>query len=370
MSDPPRPRNEAFPVSQHATVPPEEQRPETRTGDWPAVPGYEILGELGRGGMGVVYKARQLSLKRTVAVKMILAGSFAGPRELARFRTEAVAVARLQHPNIVQVYEVGDLKGCPYFSLEYVPGGSLAEHLDGKPWPARRAARLVETLARAVNHAHRQGIVHRDLKPANVLVGQEEIPKITDFGLAKQLDSEAGLTPSDAVLGTPSYMAPEQANGKYKRVGPAADIYSLGAILYELLTGRPPFEADTPLDTIMQVVSEEPVPPRVLRPKLARDLETVCLKCLHKQPERRYRSARALAEDLHRFVSAEPIRAKPVRAWDVAVKWVRRNRLVAILIAVLLLGVVFQIVNSIRMSFQIQEAQQTLRNIQKHRSDK
>src|SRR5665213_3615278 len=249
---------------------------------------YELLDELGRGGMGVVYKARQSKLNRLVALKMILAGEYAGEKELARFRTEAEAVARLQHPNIVQIFEVGEHDGHPYFSLEFVDGGSLAQKLDGTPLPPQQAARLVETLARAMHAAHQAGVVHRDLKPANVLLTADGTPKITDFGLAKKLDADAGQTQSGAIMGTPSYMAPEQAGGKSNEIGPAADTYAMGAILYECLTGRPPFKASTPLDTVLQVVSDEPAPPRKLQSKTPRDLETICLKCLQKAPSKRY----------------------------------------------------------------------------------
>jgi WD40 repeat protein len=297
------------------------------------VAGYEILSELGRGGMGVVYLARQLSLKRLVALKMVLAGSHAGSAELVRFRTEAEAAARLQHPNIVQIYEVGQQDGLPFFSLEYVDGGSLARALAGTPLPPGRAAQLIETLARAMHYAHQRGIVHRDLKPANVLLTADGLPKITDFGLAKQLDDAAVHTQSGAVLGTPSYMAPEQAGGQTHDIGPAADVYALGAVLYELLTGRPPFKAATPLDTLMQVLTEEPVPPRQLQPKVPRDLETICLKCLEKDPRKRYAGALALADDLRRCASGEPIAARPVGLGGRTLKWVRRRPAVAGLLA-------------------------------------
>jgi WD40 repeat protein len=300
----------------------------------PAVPGYEILRVLGRGGMGVVYQGRHLGLKRLVALKMILAGAHASPEQLARFQREAEAVAQLQHPHIVQIYEVGAHEGRPYFSLEYVDGGSLAQRLDGTPWPAQQAGSLAETLARAMHAAHQRGIVHRDLKPGNVLLTATGIPKITDFGLVKRLDDQPGLTQSNAVVGTPSYMAPEQAAGKVKMIGPAADVYALGAILYQLLTGRPPFQAQTPLETLAQVQAHEPVPPRRLQPKVLRDLETICLKCLEKEPSKRYTSAAALADDLHRFLDAKPIVARPTPAWERALKWARRRPVAAALLVV------------------------------------
>jgi WD40 repeat protein len=304
-----------------------------------AVPGYEILGELGRGGMGVVYKAWHTPLKRFVALKMILAGGYAGSAELARFRSEAEAAARLQHPGIVQIYEVGEVEGRPFFSLEFVEGGSLAAKLNGTPLPARQAAELVETLARAMHAAHQRGIIHRDLKPANVLLTAEGQPKITDFGLAKQIDNTNGQTQSGAIMGTPSYMAPEQAGGQSKEIGPSADVYALGAILYELLTGRPPFKAATHLDTLLQVVNEEPVPPSRLQPKTPRDLETICLKCLHKEPRKRYTTAADLADDLRRFLAGEPILARRTPAWERVVLWTRRRPLVAAL-TVSLIGII------------------------------
>jgi serine/threonine protein kinase len=302
----------------------------------PQIPGYSILDVLGRGGMGVVYKARDLQRNRLVALKMILVGAHAGKQERSRFWGEAQAIARLRHPNIVELYEMGECEGRPFFSLELVETGSLAGQLDGGPWPARKAARLVQKLARAVHHAHQCSIIHRDLKPTNVLLAADGTPKITDFGLAKQLDTSGCDTPSDAVLGTPSYMAPEQA-GQAKHVGPAADVYSLGAILYELLTGQPPFQGATTVEIVMQVVSDDPVPPRRLRPTLAGDLETICLRCLHKDPAQRYRSAQALANDLGRFLAAEPVRARRSRPWDTAIKWAQRNPHIAILIGVVLL---------------------------------
>ena len=338
-------------------------------GPLPPVPGYEILGELGRGGMGIVYKARQLALKRVVALKMIRGGAVAGPEELARFRIEAETVAQLAHPNIVQIHEVGEHDGLPFFSLEFVEGGSLAGILRGRRPSPRQAARLTLTLARAMHYAHQRGVVHRDLKPANVLLRmtndqfpmteQEDevphplgtrkvdignwslvIPTITDFGLAKLLDGDSGQTRSGAVLGTPSYMAPEQAAGLTHKIGPACDIYALGAILYELLTGRPPFRAATILETLEQVRRQEPTPPRQLNRSAPRNLETICLKCLHKEPHRRYASAEELADDLNRFLEHEPIQARPVGAWERGLKWVRRRPAVtlAVLVGVLLIG--------------------------------
>ena len=329
-----------------------------------SVPGYEIVGELGRGGMGVVYKARQIGLNRPCALKMILAGGHAGEADLARFRTEGEAIARLQHPNIVAVYEVGTHEGKPFFSLEFCSGGSLDRKLAGTPVDPTEAAKLVRTLAQAMHAAHQANVIHRDLKPANVLLspphppapsptrgeGEPELlappsptrgeggwggegwqPKITDFGLARQLDQQ-GQTQTGAIMGTPSYMAPEQAEGK-KDIGPPADVYALGAILYECLTGRPPFKAATALDTILQVVSDEPVPPRQLNAKVPADLETICLKCLQKEPSKRYGSAAELADDLGRFLAGEPIQARPVGRIEQAGKWVRRNPVVAALMA-------------------------------------
>jgi serine/threonine-protein kinase len=298
---------------------------------------YEILAEIGRGGMGVVYRARHEALKRPVALKMILAGGHAGAQERARFRVEAEAAARLQHPNIVQIHEVGEADGLPYCALEFVEGGSLADRLGGGPLPPREAARLVEALARAMQLAHSRNVVHRDLKPANVLLAPDGTPKITDFGLARQLDSDAGQTQTGVLLGTPSYMAPEQASGQARAAGPAADIYALGAVLYECLAGRPPFRGATVAETLEQVRHREPAPPRALRPAVPRDLDTVCLKCLRKEPERRYASAEALAEDLRRWRAGEPVAARPVGRAERAAKWVRRNPVGAGLVAALVL---------------------------------
>ncbi len=296
-------------------------------------PGYEILGVLGRGGMGVVYRARHVQLNCVVALKMIIAGRHAGSAERARFLAEAEAVASLQHPSIVRLLEYGEHEGQPYFTLEFAPGGSLADRLKGTPQPPREAARLVEQLARGIHHAHVRDIIHRDLKPANVLLAEDGTPKIADFGLVKRTEAEASLTDTGEVLGTPSYMAPEQAGGETKRVGPAADVYALGAILYECLTGRPPFRAATTLETVFQVVGTEPVPVRALQPRTPVDLATICHKCLQKEPSRRYASAQELAEDCAAFLEGRPIRARPVGQVERAWRWCRRNPVVAVLLA-------------------------------------
>jgi WD40 repeat protein/predicted Ser/Thr protein kinase len=321
-------------------VPPSLVSPQTLSGnEWGepsgviAVPGYEILGELGRGGMGVVYKARQKSLDRVVALKMILAGAHAGPAERGRFRGEAEAAATLQHRNIVHVHEVGEHDRCPFFSLEYISGQSLQQVIPDYQEPAR-AAGLIEQLALAVSFAHQHGIVHRDLKPANILFTKDGTPKITDFGLAKRLDDEQERTRTGDILGTPAYMAPEQAAGMIRQIGPATDVYALGAILYELLTGRPPFQAATTWDVINQVIGQEPVPPSLRRKRIPRDLETICLKCLLKDSDKRYPTALALAEDLHRFLEGRPIQARPVGWLERSRMWVRRRPAVAALIGV------------------------------------
>ena len=309
------------------TIDPKTGRP------MPHVSGYEILGELGRGGMGVVYKARQKKLNRLVALKMVLSGGHASPDALARFLVEAQAVAALQHPNIVQIYEVGEHDSLPHFSLEFVDGAPLDRALAGKPQKPVDAARLVETLSRAMHFAHNHSILHRDLKPANVLLTSDGVPKITDFGLAKKLEGDSGQTKDGSIMGTPSYMAPEQARGELKNLGPSADIYSLGAMLYEMLVGRPPFLGTTPFETILQVIKEEPVPPSRLIGKLPPDVETICLKCLQKEPAKRYATAELLAEDCRRFIAGEPILSRPISSVERAWRWCRRNPRVAGLLA-------------------------------------
>ncbi|HMP01534.1 MAG TPA: protein kinase [Gemmatales bacterium] len=310
----------------------------------PTIPGYELIREIGRGGMGVVFLARELALNRLVALKLV--GGIASATDLARFRAEAEAVAALRHPNIVQIYAIGEAGGRPFVAFEYVEGGTLAQQLHGLPCNPHTAAALIVTLAEAMHFAHQQGIVHRDLKPSNVLAGQgggEPIApgesglrrlrpqglKIADFGLAKRLDQDESQTKTGLVMGTPEYMAPEQAAGQSRFIGPAADIYALGAVLYEMLTGRPPHRGVLPMDTLLQVLNDDPIRPRRLIPNLPRDLETICLKCLEKDPLRRYATAQSLADDLRRFLKDQPIQARPLgrlaRGW----RWCRRNRLAA-----------------------------------------
>lgn len=294
------------------------------------LPGYEILGELGRGGMGVVYRARHLALNRLVAVKMIIAGGHASADQLNRFRVEAESVARLQHPNIVQVYDIGENDGLPFFSLEFVDGPSLDKVLLRKPQPEAKAAEIIETLARAMHYAHQQGVIHRDLKPANVLLMKSGEPKISDFGLAKQLESDSSQTRTGTIMGTPSYMAPEQGRGD-KQVGGLADVYAMGSMLYEMICGRPPFLAASAFETLKLLLNEEPIPPSRLQPRVSRDLETICLKCLQKDPQRRYESSGALADDLQRFREGKPIVARPIGQLERAWRWCRNNPQVAAL---------------------------------------
>jgi WD40 repeat protein len=305
-----------------------DTKAEGTPGGGPGVPpparvaGYEVLGELGRGGMGVVYLARQGRPRRLVALKMILAGAHAGPERRARLLAEADAIARLGHPHIVQIYEAGEHDGLPFLALEHMPGGTLADKLAGRPQPPRAAADLAATLAGAIAHAHAAGVVHRDLKPANVLLTGDGTPKVSDFSLAKL--GGADLTATGSFLGTPAYMAPEQAAGA-RDVGPGADVYALGAVLYELLTGRPPFQSATPLETLEQVRCREAVPVRHLQPRVPRDLETVCLKCLEKDPRKRYQTAADLADDLRRFLDGRAVRARPVGPGGRLWRWARRN---------------------------------------------
>jgi serine/threonine protein kinase len=322
-----------------------------------AADGYTILEEVGRGGMSVVYRARQRRPERIVALKVLLAGGHASTERRLRLLAEANAIARLQHPNIVQVYEVGENNGLPFLVLEFMGGGSLAQRILHKPLPARQAAELCEVLARAAEHAHRHGVVHRDLKPANILLGadskdlltqrsgpgsERSIVKISDFGLAKQ--ERPDLTATGDVLGTPSYMAPEQAHGAGRQIGPAVDIYALGAMLYEFLTGRPPFLGASVLQTLEQVRSQEPVPPSKLGPLVPRDLETICLKCLQKEQDKRYSSALDLAEDLRRFLAGEPIRARPASGIERVWRWSKRRPLVATLTATLALTLIGSVI--------------------------
>jgi tetratricopeptide (TPR) repeat protein len=304
------------------------------------VEGFEIQGELGRGAMGVVYKALQLGLNRLVAIKMIRYGANAAAEDLVRFLAEAEAVAQIHHPNIVQIYSVAKHAGLPLFVLEYLDGGSLGQRIRQGPLAPKEAAEMLELLAQAMDAAHQRGIIHRDLKPGNVLLDSEGQPKITDFGLAKRFKSSSGLTQSGAVMGTPGYMAPEQASGKSGVVGPAADIYALGAILYEMLTGRPPFKAASSMETMLQVLNDEPVPPSRIQPGLPRDLETICLKCMRNEPSRRYDSALALADDLRRYQNGETILARPVSNAERFGRWCRRHPGVTGLSAALLCALV------------------------------
>jgi WD40 repeat protein len=329
----------------------------------PEVPGYEIVAELGRGGMGVVYKARHTGLNRTVALKMIGVGTAANPDLLDRFRSEAEVIARLQQPNIIQVYDIGTSPGGPYFAMEYAEGGSLADRWAGAPQATRFAAQTVAALAVAVEAAHEQGIIHRDIKPANILLAyvsgsqtagkggkrspggdgrrhdRELVPKISDFGLARRIGETRGRTVTGQVMGTPGYMAPEQARGAAEDVGPAADVYALGVLLYEALTGGPPYRGVSGLESVHLMLSAEPMPPSRLRPGLPRDLDTICLHCLQKEPHKRYPSAGELADDLERFLAGEPIKARPTPAWERTWKWSRRHPATAALAVALALTV-------------------------------
>jgi eukaryotic-like serine/threonine-protein kinase len=323
---------------------------------WPVVPGFEILEELGRGGMGVVYKARQINLNRPVALKMVLAGVHASPIALARFHKEAQAVASLQHPDIVRIHDVGQVDGLPYLCLEFIDGGSLAGQIDGRPQDITQTAWTIRVLARAIHAAHLQGIVHRDLKPANILLTADGRPKITDFGLAKRLGDDKRQTRSGMIVGTPDYMAPEQASGRADDAGPLIDQHALGAILYELLTGRPPFRGSTPSDTIEQVRTQEPVPPTRLQPKVPRDLETICLKCLQKESHRRYADADALADDLDRFLDGRPVLARRISAVEHLGRQCRRNPRVAGLLVAVFVLLVTVVTTSTVLAFHLARA--------------
>jgi WD40 repeat protein/serine/threonine protein kinase len=389
-------------------------RSPTLKGGGPRIQGYEMMELLGRGGMGAVYKARQTSLNRLVAIKTLRSGAHASEGELARFRTEAEVIARFQHPHLVQIFEVGAEDDCLFLALEYVEGGTLARLLDGTPWEAKRAARLIETLANAIDYAHRQGVVHRDLKPANILLkvapaskseigstqqpastsppasseatlafspsaGESEpssqavemIPKITDFGLAKDVLSQEGHTESGAFMGTPSYAAPEQASGDSRNATTRTDVYALGAILYELTTGRPPFRGVNAIETLDQIRHQEPVAPRLLNPSLPRDLETICLKCLNKVPTARYGSAAELGEDLARFVRQEPVLARPVGTLERGWRWCRRNRgiatFMALFVLTLVVGTTVSAIFGILANINAAELERTVKEEQKQR---
>ncbi len=306
---------------------------------------YELLHEIGRGGMGVVYKARQKDLDRPVALKMILASHLASAEHIRRFQSEARAAARLRHSHIVPIHEVGQIAGQHYFTMEYIEGESLAERIARGPVHVQTAVRLLSAVARAVEHLHQQGIVHRDLKPSNILLDGEGEPYVTDFGLAKIFVPGAELTATGVIAGTPSYMAPEQASGHGVEVGPAADVYSLGAILYELLTGQPPFHEENPLDTLWDALGREPELPRRLNPHVPRGLELICLKCLAKSPEGRYASAAALAEDLERFARHEPLAVRPPHLGQRLVAWTRRQPALASRLAALGVFYAVELVN-------------------------
>jgi eukaryotic-like serine/threonine-protein kinase len=304
---------------------------------------FELLGELGRGGMGIVYKARQKDLDRVVALKMILGNQFASEDQVRRFQVEAQAVARLSHPHIVHIYETGEVHGQQYFAMQYVEGSSLAERLKCGPLPVEEAARCLIRVAHAVAYLHTRGVVHRDLKPANILLDADGYPYVTDFGLVKLLEADSHMTHSGVIIGTPSYMAPEQAAGHHAVVGPRSDVYSLGAILYEMLTGRPPFQEETPLDTLVQVLEGEPASLRQLNPKVPHELELVCLKCLAKDVTERYTAAE-LAEDLDRFTRGEAIRARPHSFAQRLARWLRQEpALASHLVVIALCAVISQL---------------------------
>ncbi|REK21255.1 MAG: hypothetical protein DWQ45_23030 [Planctomycetota bacterium] len=316
---------------------------------------YELLEEIARGGMGVVYRARQVTLNRVVAVKMILSGQLASRQDIQRFRAEAEAAAHLDHPGIVPVHEVGEHNGQHYFSMGFVNGPSLTSELSDGPLAPQRAATLVRNVAEAVGYAHGKGVIHRDLKPGNILLDQSGQPRITDFGLAKRLRVETSLTATGQILGTPSYMPPEQAAGRADSVQVTADVYSLGAVLYACLTGRPPFQAANPVETMRQVLEQEPVPPRQFNPAIPKDLETICLKCLEKSRRRRYRSMRNLSADLDRFLDGKPVEARPISSSARVWRWCRRRPLVASLSVLLILSMVIGTTLSLRFASRADE---------------
>jgi len=337
-TSPPRPPDAtrtAVPFDPDATSSQPHQTPDSSPFD---IPGYELLEPLGEGGMGVVYKARQIKLNRIVALKMVLGGHRAKPQELIRFLAEAEAVASIKHPNVVQVFEFGDAQGRPFLAMEYLDGGSLSERLKTKLTP-NESAQLIEKLARAVQAAHDQQIVHRDIKPGNILFDTNGEPKITDFGLAKK-SGGSDLTRTQAVMGTPAYMAPEQAKGESKFVGPAADVWALGVILYECLTGKRPFLGETALEIMRNVTDTEPIAPRKLAPGLSRDVELICLKCLNKNPAERYATAGQIAADLENHRLGKSISVRPIGQMRSTIKWVKRNKAVSVAIAAMVLGTV------------------------------
>ena len=319
---------------------------------------YELLEEIGRGGMGVVYKARQNGLDRTVALKIILAGQLASPEVVRRFLAESRAAARLQHPNIVRVFEAGEFEGRHFFAMEYVAGSNLAVLARRGPLDAEAAARMVSTVARAVEHLHSQSIIHRDLKPSNILLDEKGRPFVTDFGLAKLLDAQSQATQSGVIAGTPGYMPPEQAAGRVAEIGPRSDVYSLGAILYELLAGRPPFRAESPLDTLVQVIESEPTSLRAVNPRVPRELELICQRCLEKSPDARYPSSAAMAEDLDRFLKGDAVEARPRGVWQQARRWARRepalaSRLIGLAICAAVAQAKYSAVHNVPLSLHV-----------------